>query len=179
MLANPRLWFGILTVTFGQALAAQAPPACVEDASYHLLDFWVGSWNVFVEDSLVGTDRVEKILDGCAIEETWHTPAGTEGISLFYVDPRAGIWKQVWVTTGARQPGGVKEKRMIARGAKRGTRFQGEITLPEGRIMLDRTTLTPLGDDEVRQLIETSTDGGETWRTTFDARYRRAPAGPR
>jgi hypothetical protein len=41
--------------------------------------------------------------------------------------------------------------------------------------VLDRTSLVPLPGDEVRQLIEVSSDGGATWRPTFDARYRRAP----
>jgi hypothetical protein len=37
--------------------------------------------------------------------------------------------------------------------------------------MLDRTTLTPLGNGRVRQVIETSRDGGKTWRVGFDAVY--------
>jgi hypothetical protein len=36
---------------------------------------------------------------------------------------------------------------------------------------LDRTTLTPLPDDRVRQLIEISRDRGVTWQTNFDAYY--------
>jgi hypothetical protein len=36
-----------------------------------------------------------------------------------------------------------------------------------------RTTLTALTDGSVAQLIEQSSDGGETWETTFDAVYTR------
>lgn len=36
-----------------------------------------------------------------------------------------------------------------------------------------RTTLTPLSGDRVRQLIEISVDGGESWRRVFDALYVR------
>jgi hypothetical protein len=53
-----------------------------------------------------------------------------------------------------------------------GIRFQGEIALPDGRLLLDRTTLAAEPNGEVRQVIEVSRDGGDTWRTTFDARYR-------
>lgn len=84
-------------------------------------------------------------------------------------------WKQVWVTESARRPGGVKEKHLLASLPDGGVRFQGEIRQPGGRILLDRTTLAPLPGGEVRQLIEVSADGGETWRPAFDARYRRAP----
>jgi len=69
-------------------------------------------------------------------------------------------------------PGGVKEKRLIARYPDGSVRFQGEVTTPDG-IVLDRTTLTPREDGTVRQLIETSRDGGATWVVGFDAVYRR------
>jgi hypothetical protein len=156
-------------------LLGQVPGSCAADSVFHALDFWVGNWNVFVGDSLVGTNRVEKILTGCAIREDWRTPGGGDGQSLFYVDQRTRQWKQVWVTTRALDPGGLKEKALIGRPGGGGTRFQGQLLLADGRIILDRTTLTPLSSGEVRQLIEISLDGGDTWRATFDARYRRMP----
>lgn len=64
---------------------------------------------------------------------------------------------------------------MIARLPGGGVRFQGELRHPDGHIVLDRTTLTPLDGGEVRQLIEVSSDGGSSWRRAFDARYRPAP----
>lgn len=67
--------------------------------------------------------------------------------------------------------GGVKEKRLMERYEDGGVRFQGEIALPDGRTYLDRTTLSPLDGGRVRQHIEISTDGGRSWRTTFDAVY--------
>jgi hypothetical protein len=77
------------------------------------------------------------------------------------------------VTDDAGQVGGTKEKHLIARLPDGGVRFQGELPLPDGRLVLDRTTLTPIRPGEVRQLIETSRDGGTTWRAGFDARYRK------
>jgi hypothetical protein len=37
---------------------------------------------------------------------------------------------------------------------------------------LDRTTLKALVNGDVRQVIETSTDNGTTWKTGLDAIYR-------
>jgi hypothetical protein len=159
----------------GHPLLGQSPSSCAADSVFQLLDFWLGSWNVFVGDTLVGTNRVEKILDGCAIHEDWRQPDGWDGQSLFYVDPRTKQWKQVWVTTRALDRGGLKEKVLIGRPGGTSTRFQGQMFLPDGRSLLDRTTLTPLPNGDVRQVIEISGDGGDTWRTTFDARYRRMP----
>ncbi len=85
-------------------------------------------------------------------------------------------WKQVWVTDAATVLGGVKEKRELPI-ADGGMRFQGEL-VDRDRIILDRTTLTPLGGGRVRQLIETSIDGGTTWKAQFDAVYERTTRSP-
>lgn len=158
-------------------LAAQSSiSACSETAAYDMLDFWVGEWTVLVGETEVGTNRIAKILDGCALEERWTAANGGEGRSLFYYVPAAGEWRQVWVTATATEPGGVKEKRLVERFEDGGVRFQGEIALADGTLYLDRTTLLPLPGGRVRQLIEVSTDGGDSWRATFDAVYVRFPS---
>jgi hypothetical protein len=139
-----------------------------------VLDFWVGSWKVYEAGKEVGTNRIEKVLDGCAVVENWKDAEGGEGRSLFYVQPTTGRWTQVWVTDRATAPGGLKEKVLVTRLPSGGTRFQGEIVRPGGRVVLDRTTLTPEPDGRVRQVIEISRDGGDTWQATFDAIYVRA-----
>ena len=82
----------------------------------------------------------------------------------------------MWVTDRASEPGGTKEKRLIARYPDGGVRFQGTIIGPLGKAYLDRTTLTPLPSGEVHQVIEISPDQGVTWRVAYDARYRRSAA---
>jgi hypothetical protein len=172
---SPVLLLLTLLLTARAAAQTQTPPRCGADSTYHQLDFWVGHWNVYVGDTLVGTSRITSILDGCAVTEEWRDVDGGEGRSLFYVEPITRTWKQVWVTPAARATGGLKEKHVIATLPGGGVRFQGELRGPLGRTILDRTTLTPLAGGTVRQLIEVSTDGGTTWRTTFDARYRPSP----
>ena len=156
----------------GVHLAVTSPSTtCAADSTYHPFDFWVGRWTV--KDSAgntLGTDDVTPIVGGCAFVEEWHDADGTDGQSLFYYATDQRRWKQVWVTPAAKFPGGFKEKRMIGRLAGGAVRFQGEIVGPE-TTFLDRTTLTPLPGGRVRQVIETSRDGGTTWRTGFDALY--------
>ena len=152
-----------------------AKPRCDELPSYHLLDFWVGDWNVYVGDEQVGHNRIERALHGCAIFEHWAGRGGNEGKSLFFVSDD-GTWKQVWVTEWANRPGGVKEKAMIDIAPGEGVRFQGKLQHPDVGEWPDRTTLKPLENGAVRQLVETSADNGNTWKTTFDAIYRRANA---
>lgn len=154
---------------------AQAPAGCSGDSTYATLDFWIGDWQVFVGDTLVGTNRISKVLEGCAVIEQWRDVRGMQGQSLFYVEPVQRRWKQVWVTDAARRAGGVKEKHLIAVLPGGGVRFQGELRSADGRIVLDRTTLAPRPGGGVHQFIEVSSDGGSTWRPTFDARYRPSP----
>lgn len=157
------------------AAGAATTMTCEGVDGFDALDFWVGEWDVRVGDQQVGTNRISKILDGCAIVEEWTDGRGGQGRSLFYHIPATGQWKQVWVTANATRPGGVKEKTLVERMADGSLRFLGEIPLPDGGSYADRTTLTPLDGDRVRQVIETSADGGQTWRVGFDAVYERRP----
>ena len=69
--------------------------------------------------------------------------------------------------------GFVKEKAQVDGAPAGSVRFQGVIPLKGGGRLFDRTTLTPLPDGRVRQVIEQSHDGGVTWQTGFDAYYVR------
>jgi hypothetical protein len=155
---------------------AVEPAACASEPAFATLDFWLGDWDVCVEGRLAGHDRVAKIVGGCAVTEAWTDIDGSQGTSLFYYSASEKMWKQVWVTDRALHPGGLKEKRLIARYGEGGVRFQGEIALPDGGRVLDRTTLRPAPNAAVTQRIEISRDGGDTWTATFDARYLRAPS---
>jgi hypothetical protein len=157
-------------ISSAQAITS-APPSCLTDSTYHVLDFWVGTWNVFdSSNTKVGSSRIEKIVGGCAIIENWTELDGSEGKSLFYYATDQKRWKQVWVTPNAMMPGGFKEKRLVAKLPGGGVRFQGEI-VGQLSIVLDRTTLTPVEGGKVRQVIEISRNGGTSWTTTFDALY--------
>ena len=166
-----RLMIALLPFTWAATAASQTSPGCAESEPYEQLDFWVGEWNVHVGNDLVGQNRIEKALDGCAVFEHWTASDGSEGKSLFFVDYDRH-WVQVWVTAQAMTPGGVKEKVMVDDPPDGSVRFQGVIRHESVDPWLDRTTLTPLDNGEVRQLIEISLDGGETWNPTFDAVYR-------
>jgi len=156
-----------------QRPAPRAGAACDSDPSFHDLDFWLGDWTVVADGKTVGTNRIEKTLGGCAVVERWKASDGGEGQSLFYHPPGSSTWKQVWLTPQATSIGGAKEKLLVARLPGGALRFEGELPLPGGHTLFDRTTLTPLDGGRVRQLIETSRDRGATWKPSFDAVYRK------
>jgi hypothetical protein len=134
------------------------------------LDFWLGRWDVQSGDGQkVGTNQIEKILDGCAVVENWTDQEGNEGKSFFYLDNFSQKWKQVWVE----DTGGMKEKVFLEESQNGTVRFQGTVKSRNGQIILDRTTLTPLSKNQVRQVIEISRDEAGSWITVFDAIYVR------
>ncbi len=165
-----RLWVPAVVMWVLSAHANELQPQlCTDDPDYGLSDFWVGEWVVYAGGDQVDENRIEKILNGCAVAEFWVASDGGEGQSLFFIDTN-GHWQQVWVTEWAADPGGVKEKSLVE-APDGAVRFQGQISHPRSGSYLDRTTLTPMGDGAVHQLIEISTDAGKTWRSTFDAIY--------
>src|SRR5262252_535546 len=160
-----------LVALLSTAVAPLSDGGC-DRPEFQALDFWIGEWAVVAPSGEpVGTNHVEKILNGCAVQENWIGPSGEEGKSLFYYSPSEHRWKQVWITDTATVLGGVKEKSALPV-VGGGIRFQGEL-IDRDRVILDRTTLTPVGGGRVHQGIETSADGGTTWKVQFDAMYER------
>lgn len=167
---------GIVACVFSAPAVAEDAPPCRAHENGSALDFWLGDWRVTSLDGKTefGTNRIVADLDGCVVFENWTSAQGDEGKSLFSFDVRTGVWEQVWVTPDTSRPGGLKHKKLIERFDDGGVRFQGSYPgRREGVEVLDRTTLTPTENGAVRQHIEVSTDGGATWRTTFDALYVR------
>ncbi len=152
------------------AAAAEPAPACT-GPEYALLDFWLGDWDVYAGDKKVGQNRISKALGGCAVREQW-TSGPYLGESLFFYQPLKKQWKQIWLTNTPDSPGGIKEKYLQKAEPGRMTHFEGEWSLADGTRVLDRTFLARNDDGSVRQVIETSRDGGKTWKTGFDAIYK-------
>jgi len=145
---------------------------CRDDPVFATLNFWVGEWEVYSDKRQVGENRVEKILEGCAILEHWQDARGNKGKSLFYYYPAEKRWKQVWVTPNPFQPGGVKEKMHIGTLENGTVQFQGMVITPQGKSYLDRTLLIPLDSMRVRQIIKISQDKGKSWQVVFKALYQ-------
>jgi len=156
------VWTFLAATLEPQRLLASPPTPvpCKSDPAYAALDFWVGQWEVFTpKGDKDGDNRIEKILDSCAVVENWTESDGSQGKSLFYYLHSERRWKQVWVT----DQGFVKEKSQRLDYPGPGLRFQGELPLASGGTILDRTTLSTMPGGRVRQVIEQSRDGGKTW----------------
>ncbi len=172
----------VLGIAFVSSLAVSVPsfaadasgaesPAPCSTSAYHQFNFWTGSWNVTDPDGKqAGTNHIDVILGGCALQEHWQGAGGGSGTSLNIYDKRRGVWHQTWVDSGGGLlviEGGWKDGAMV---------MSGTSTSRAGEQVLNRITWTPKDADHVRQLWEVSLDGGRHWKTVFDGLYTRVSA---
>ncbi len=148
--------------------AQDSPPPCSSPEA-RAFDFWVGEWEVRRSDgTVVGKNSIKKILNGCVLHERYTTPSGYAGESFNIFDVARGVWHQTWVDVGGlllTLEGGVEDGSMV---------LKGETVTPAGsllqRIRWSQENGSP---GRVRQLWESSDDGGKEWTVVFDGHYLR------
>jgi hypothetical protein len=162
--------FGIAQNDSNPAPAASAPTRPPPPPQVRDFDFWVGEWEVRTSDGkLAGFNHIESILGGRVLQENYHTAnRAYSGKSFNIYNAAEKRWEQYWVdVTGLalHLKGGLNAAGHMV--------LQGERQTMSGTMTIDRITWSQLEDGVVRQLWETSSDGGETWAVAFDGRYRR------
>ena len=150
---------------------------CRHDAHYREFDFWVGTWDVRPSGAAPDSPASENVItleyDGCVVQEHWRSAAGGAGSSFNIYDASRKAWFQTWVDSS----GGLHEYRGNP-DATGNMLMTGEVPGGEGQPARVPTRLGffRLAPDRVRQLSESSVDGGATWTTNYDLIYtRRAP----
>lgn len=172
-LARRRLFLLLISGTMFAAgpVMAQGQQGCVAP-EYRQFDFWIGSWSVSTpKGKVAGTNRIEKILGGCVLQEHWRSANGGDGTSLNMWNAADSTWRQVWMDAGGNLlelKGRLVGSEMVLSGTRPTAGRPDAVTI-------DRVTWTPLANGTVRQHWESSTDGGATWSTAFDGIYAREP----
>jgi len=137
-------------------LGPREPCASARDADF---DFWLGSWNYRQSNGGTGTNDITREGGGCLIEEHFQDAAGGRGRSVSLFSRGDGKWHQTYIDSS----GG----RIVLVGSLDGGRMVMNTTPTE------RTTWDPLDANTIRYFTESTSDGGQTWRLTFDSRYTR------
>lgn len=164
---------------FGQRATAQG--ICAEEP-YRQFDFWIGEWdltNLRLQDDGswldVGhaTNKVFPVADGCGIVELWDGYLGDNHIRGFSVrtyDPETGKWLLVlnWPQQNRAEFGTLEGVFRHGRGD-----FVSEDRSSDGSSTLTRYSFADIGHDTFRWNDGTSTDGGQTWRTSWIMEFRR------
>jgi hypothetical protein len=167
---------GVLALTVGdvgasaadstQAAATMPAPRPCTAPAYRQFDFWLGDWGVTnPAGKAAGTNRITRILGGCALREEWTGTGGSAGTSLNVYDADAKRWRQTWVDDHGGVlllTGGIQDGKMV---------LEGDTPAPGGKTVHQRITWTPLPGGRVRQFWDSSADGGKTWKIEFNGIY--------
>ena len=150
------------------ANAGEAPPACSTDASYAQQDFTLGEWDVFNKGKKSAEVKMEKVLNGCAIRETWKSMGATgHGMGLFTYSRALKQWKYYWVADTAATTdfnGDMK--------AANDFLYVTEVPLAQGGKRVRHWTLTMQPDGTIRELSVGSNDG-QNWNTEYELVWHR------
>jgi hypothetical protein len=150
------------------AQAPAGPPPDCSAPAFHAFDFWIGNWDVAAGGGSAGTNRIDAVLDGCALVERWISAAGVAGQSFNVYDRRTDRWHQAWTDERGGVlwlTGGIVDGRMVM--------ASEPLATPGGGSVVHRITWSREGEGLVRQLWESTADGGVTWTPSFDGRYTR------
>lgn len=147
--------------------AAQQSSAC-STPQHRQFDFWIGEWEVSdARGQRLGSNRIERVLNGCALYESWAGVSGSRGHSFNAWDPADNKWHQSWFDndgTILNLSGGMINGEMV---------MEGERRLSDGTQTVERITWTPNKDGTVRQFWQSSRDRGMRWTVVFEGTYRR------
>lgn len=157
----------LTTPTTAQDGGSTAAPCSSEH--HQQFDFWIGEWVVSAEgQGQVGTNRIEKTLNGCVLTEDWQGASGSIGKSFNMYFSGDRKWHQTWVDgAGSRLDlaGGWKKDAMVLSGSMPGQ---------DGKPVLHEISWTPRPDGTVVQHWRASKDRGKNWQDLFVGIYTRA-----
>ena len=153
----------IVAPVFGQNSSCAC---CTEE--YKKFDFWAGNWTVTNNGKTAGTNDIYYVQDSCILLENWKTAGKYTGTSMNYYDATDKTWNQLWIDN---QGASLKLK-----GQHDGTSMvlMSSPTVNEkNQIVIHKITWTPQESGDVRQLWESTVDGGKSWNALFDGIYSR------
>jgi hypothetical protein len=144
------------------------PPACAEDPRYALQDFTVGHWDVYNGERKTAEVKMEKVLKGCSIFETWMNTSGVAtGHGYFNFARGINSWQYFWTSDSG------DTVHFIGSLIKPGEmRYVVTYKRPQGD-RLEHWSLIAMPDGTVQELSRTTDDGGQTWRTGYDLRWHK------
>jgi hypothetical protein len=144
------------------------PPNPCKDPAVSQFDFWVGDWDLTWADTLHGSNKVERIMGGCTVQENFYDPKMKfSGKSWTVYSVPAKRWMQTWVDSNGGYialSGGMKGDSMILSTQMRET--------PQGK-MVSRMIYYNIKKDSFDWSWEGSSDGGVTWKQNWLIHYKR------
>ena len=159
-------YLAILILLLPAFIAAQSPSQSrpCQDPRYRQFDFWIGEWDVFSGDRLVGRNRIERILDGCVLMENWVGQGGSKGHSFNLFNAASGKWEQTWVDNSGTV--------INFKGSFDPNKQAMAFTANAADTSKHKMTFWRMPDGSIKQKWEAAAKGQE-YRVLFEGTYRR------
>ena len=140
----------------------------MSDQPENQFDFWLGLWECTWGKNEIGSNRVERILDGKIIQENFNGGASMnlQGISHSVWDPERQLWCQTWVDNNGSYldfTGGFRDGQMVL----------SRDAIVRGEACKQRMVWYNITESEFDWNWERSDDGGKIWKVNWQIKYRR------
>ena len=132
------------------------------------LNFWLGDWELSWGEGETGSNRVQRILDGRVISETFDGNPGVSfrGQSVSVYRPQHEQWQQTWVDTDGNY--------WHFHGGWQGDRFVfATDDIVENRPVKYQMIFRDIEENSLKWIWERSDDGGKTWEVKWQLHYER------
>ncbi|MET2986260.1 hypothetical protein [Aureibaculum conchae] len=162
----------LVAIFFTQNIISQNPqsencPCCSE--SYKLFDFWIGNWTVYdVNDKVIGTNTIDKLYDGCVLQEKWNSSTNNRGTSYNYYDKNDSSWNQVWIDNSGFTlvlKGNYSDGKMI---------LKSELQKSENGNFYNQITWVKNDDGTVTQIWDVFNEKGIKTKELFRGKYKKS-----
>jgi hypothetical protein len=167
---NMRLLFlmMIATLCFPNTILAQEDKKPVNYSRQ--FDFWIGNWNVYTGENLVGKNTVVFLQNKHIIQENWVSEKENfTGTSYSFYNAKTKKWHQVWIDKNGSNlllTGEFANGKMVLTSSSDSN--MGE---PNSK---HRITWTQLTNGDVKQVWESTTNDGKNWTIQFEGIYKKS-----
>ena len=142
---------------------------CLKDSNNNKFDFWVGEWDVFVNNKKTADSKITKATGGCAVHEDYVVLTGLyAGQSISYYDPVEKRWEQYWVGSA-----GDKSEYYETENYTEDMQFIWKRKNAGGKEIWTKMSYIAQDQNTVIQTLVTSTDNGISWNPGFSGTYKR------
>lgn len=142
---------------------------CLKDSNNNKFDFWLGEWDVYLNNQKIADSKITKAKGGCAVHEDYVVSSGLyAGQSISYYDPNDNQWQQFWVGSA-----NDKSKYYETENYEEDMQFIWKRKNTNGAEVWTKMSYVAEDENTVVQTLVTSNDGGATWNASFSGTYKR------
>jgi hypothetical protein len=147
---------------------AQEKPETVDQ--FRQFDFWLGEWDVYTGENMVGKNKVVLLQNKHVIQENWVSEKENfTGTSYSFYNPKTKKWHQVWVDRNGSNlllVGEFTNGKMVLTSG-----MDSNMGEPNSK---HKITWSRLANGDVKQVWESTTDDGKSWNIQFEGIYKKA-----